>query len=497
MYKSALSAKPMSGLNILFYQITYVKVGKKFLALVIIHLLILPVVANQQSFADGLFQLNLPASIGDRDAKLFIQISPPVLTEATQDDAFLRLRLFDPETNETIRFTTFTVQVIKGTDRTASPLLRDTFHTENGLLTLKIQPREEPLQVFGTREGFLNSWKAGPDGTINLRGPILLEGGLYRIKVDLITVDSIRNTFRAGQGPSFDTFLSVGDMHTEEVQFDGSIYPTTAISYYDRIVDFDFDPETLTYSWSMPFDWNIRRVETADAIFVHEQIMLPKSFTGVGDRTVFDARVNGVPLTGRMLALDPFSSEEVLIVHLLINRNDIISIAQQIPQGTNMMEFELSPASDGAQQTSGEITTDTGGVLVLIDWTPDQLAAGDESVLGLQFHDVLTGDIITDSVTHNLRILDPDGNVVHSLRDQVAQGGAASHALTFPANENYTIEVEVTAITVEGQVPDLTRSGIARGIVVVPEFAVGAVLAAAVAGALGSIIAFQRLARRA
>jgi hypothetical protein len=66
--------------------------------------------------------------------------------------------------------------------------------------------------------------------------------------------------------------------------------------------------------------------------------------------------------------------------------------------------------------------------------------------------------------------------------------------MMFPVDEIYRIEVEVKAITGNGQSPDLTRNGIARGTVVVPEFPIGALFAAA--GAIGSIIAFQRLARK-
>jgi hypothetical protein len=63
----------------------------------------------------------------------------------------------------------------------------------------------------------------------------------------------------------------------------------------------------------------------------------------------------------------------------------------------------------------------------------------------------------------------------------------------FPTNETYRIEVDVKAIPAGGQSPDTTRSGIARGTAVVPEFPVGVILAAG--GALGSIILYQRLVR--
>ena len=53
-------------------------------------------------YGDGLTMENLPpASVGDRDASLFIKISPPILTKDTVGDKFLELRLFDAKTGET------------------------------------------------------------------------------------------------------------------------------------------------------------------------------------------------------------------------------------------------------------------------------------------------------------------------------------------------------------------------------------------------------------
>ena len=61
-------------------------------------------------YGDGLTMENLPpASVGDRDASLFIKISPPILTKDTVGDKFLELRLFDAKTGETIQHTSFLV----------------------------------------------------------------------------------------------------------------------------------------------------------------------------------------------------------------------------------------------------------------------------------------------------------------------------------------------------------------------------------------------------
>jgi hypothetical protein len=472
----------------------FVEAGKrKLLALAFAAVLVVPVIVSQQAHADGLFQENIQGNIQGRDVNMFIRINPPILTTETQQDAFVQIRLFEGN-NQTIRFSTFIISILKVEGDDEEQLLSpDAFHTESGLLTLKIQPQEGPVDVFATREDFLNAWKADPGGTVNIRGPILLEGGLYHFRIDVIGVDSIRGLLPPDQVRTFDTYLSVGDVTTHDVQYEGQSYPTRVISYYDQVQDFSFDPETLTYTWSMPFNWNISRIEAAPNFFVHQEVQVPKSFAGVGDGMTFTGSVNGVPVAQRMLQLDPFTSETELTLHFLINKNDVLALAQQVPEGTEGMTFSFSPGS-GEQQTSGEIATDTGGVHVLLHWNPGQLGAGTQSTLDLGFLDAFSGETITDDVTYDIRIFDDGGAEVFAEADQVAQGGKAQHALTFPEDKTYRVEVTVKAVQEPGQSPDLTRNGIARGIVIVPEFPAGAILA--VAGALGAIVIAQRFVRR-
>jgi hypothetical protein len=468
---------------------------RKLLALAFaVVLAVVPVFVSQQAHADGLFQENLQGNIAGRDVNFFLRINPPILTTETQQDAFVQMRLFEGNNNKTIDFTTFAIWIYKVSgDKEERLLAPDVYHTESGLLTLKIQPQEGEVQVFASRDQYLNAYMADPGGTINIKGPILLDGGLYHFRVDVIGVDSARELLPPDQVKTFDTYLSVGDVTTHDVQYEGQNYPTTVISYYDKVQDFNFDPESLTYSWSMPFNWNASRLESAQNIFVHQEVRVPKSFAGVGDSMTFAASVNGMPIEQRMLSLDPFTIEDELTLHFLINKNDVLAMANEVPQGTDTMTFAFAPAT-GEEQTSGEIATDTGGVHVLLHWEPGQLGAGTESTLSLEFLDAFSGDKITDNVTYDIRIFDDEGTEVFAEADQTAQGGKAQHALTFPEDKTYRVEVAVKALQKEGQSPDLTRNGIARGIVIVPEFPAGAVLA--VAGALAAIVIAQRFIRR-
>ena len=88
-------------------------------------------------------------------------------------------------------------------------------------------------------------------------------------------------------------------------------------------------PSKPMFAWSMPFDYNISRINQ-QPIFVHEEMRLPKSWKGFGDLNQFNATVNGQQLSGRSLAIDPFSFPNDTIVHFLVNKNDIIKIARCI-----------------------------------------------------------------------------------------------------------------------------------------------------------------------
>ena len=75
----------------------------------------------------------------------------------------------------------------------------------------------------------------------------------------------------------------------------------------------------------MPFYYNITRLRD-NPIFVHEEIKIPKALFG---DSIFNATVNGDPVSGRTLAIDPFADPDAVILHYLISKNDIIRLAEQ------------------------------------------------------------------------------------------------------------------------------------------------------------------------
>ena len=338
----------------------------------------------QKAYADGLTQENLPpATVGNRQASLFVKVNPPILTTDNRQNAYMQFRLFDANNNQTIQHVTYEITVTRGTSSSSSsvekPLMRDFFHAHNGLLTLKIQPTPGAVTIYGEQDPFQNAWVADPGGTINVKGPVLLEGGLYHFHVEIFGIDNDRNIFIPENAPKFDSYLSVGDVYRNNWNYQNHNYNTTLVSYYDKIINnkINFDPIKKSFSWSMPFNWNLTRLQQ-QPIFVHEEMRLPKSWKGFGDLTQFNATVNGQPLSGHSLAIDPFSFPNYTIVHFFVSKNDIVKLAQEVYSNynnnnnnaaarisktntTGLMKFALSPFNATTSiSTSSDIPINAG-----------------------------------------------------------------------------------------------------------------------------------------
>jgi hypothetical protein len=577
---------------------------------------------NQKAYADGLTQENLPpATVGNRKASLFVKVSPPILTTDTKGNTYIQLRLFDANNNQTIQHVTYDITVTKGTSQAGpgtKPILRDFFHAHNGLLTLKIEPINTisgHVTINAQQDPFQNAWVADPGGTINLRGPVLNQGGLYHIHIEIFSIDNDRNIFVPDQAPKFDSYLSVGDVYRNNIADSGQKYNTTLVSYYDRVNSFKFNPSTKNITWQMPFDWNLSRIKKQN-IFVHEELRLPKSwksFVGSGFAGSFNATVNGVPVTGRSLAIDPFSYPNAIVLHYLINKNDLINIAEirqkqlehpeqqqgnfnsntaansssSSPSASNstntnntnttttaptlttktnrssqsatlnktayiigddgrifmdkespnhhsqnmvaspkliliaanntttgittdntnrnsntnnstsvsnpsiankpkvsdegVMQFALMSNTESKKgtaaataaatvQTSSDLVTDTGAIHVIVSWSPNPLEPTKESTVKIQFSDAMTSGSLNSNVKYDLLILDKNGTTAVKKENLVAKNGLGTVNVAFPAKNVYQLEVKIKELQKTGAVPDLSRNGIARGYVVVPEF---------------------------
>jgi len=418
-----------------------------------------------QVIADGIFEENLPpATVGDRVASLYTKISPPILTSDTKQNAFFHLRLFDSKTGNNITNVNYFVTVTKG-DKL---LLRELFYSKDGPLTLKFRPAQGPVTVYGSTEPFLGGW-TDETGQLTVAGPVLTQGGLYHFAIEIFGIDNVRNIFKPENAPKFNSFLSIGDVFTTSLTHGNDSYNSTLISYYDKIRNFTFDPKNLDAKWTMPFNWNVSRIKSNN-IFVHEEFRVPKSFNAFSNSTLFNATVNGQPVVGRSLAIDPFTFDKALVIHFLLNKNDIIKLAQNnqvVADSNNSMKFTLRPLANQSQKTSADMVTDTGGIHASLLWNPNPPVIGKNN-LGINFSDALSGNRLNADVNYDLLIRNITGDVIAQKNNITAINGISNQTLSLPSKGEFNLELLVKSLKIPKLTAlDTTRKGIARGFVVV------------------------------
>jgi hypothetical protein len=467
------------------------QVAQRFSVLLSAIILLVIVTPPLKAFADGISERTFTASFDGREAKLLVKVNPPILTSENKQDAFMLFRLYDSNTNQTIKFTTLFLTITKG-DKT---LISDFFQSAEGLLKLKIQPDEtaSKVTVYGNREGFLLALVADPQGTINVKGPILIEGGLYRIHVEVFGIDNPKKIFPADNMSRFDAYLSVGDIAHRQVDYGGQSNNVTIVSYYDKVNDdTKFDGKAL--SWSMPFNYNVSRINKEADIFVHEEVRMPRSFEGLGDSILYLGTVNGNLVQPWSLVVDPYTSETEMIVHFLISKKDIVKLAEEYQKHNSnqlgVMNFTLSEGRNAQVETSTRLITDTGGMFVNLQYEPGQLKGGADANLNLQFIDQISDLPLGKDMRYNLTMFDMEGNQVLNKTGLVARNATGTVPIKLPQDGNYQMVVSVKQVVTDspsGPVSDSTRSGRAIGYVVVPEFGMLAavVMAASMAGIIG------------
>jgi hypothetical protein len=421
-----------------------VNVKKKFFPIFVILFFTPLLLVTHLAYGDGLTQENLPpASFGNRQASLFIKISPPILTQNTVGDTYLELRLYDANTNQNVQHTSYFISVWKD-DKL---LLRNLFHAHSGDLTLKIVPTKVDVNdviIYGDQVPQIPGAWTGFNDRVDVHAPILLEAGLYHFEIRIFGIDYDQNIFADKDVKTFNSWLSVGDITNQTITYSGKSYKTSIVSYYDKIQNFKFDEAKKSISFSMPFNWDTKRIE-GQQIFVHQEVRVPKAFKEFTDTTAYDGKVNGMPAIGRMLILDPYSIEGTSILHFLINKEDILNIAKTVSADTKTMDFTVAPASTVAKNIF-DVKLDSGAsVKVSYD---SNLGAGDAIPLQMTFFDK-NGQLLK-FIRHGFRVEDSSGKVlIENVGTEPQKPGITSpegidiQEVKFPSEGSYKLTIAI------------------------------------------------------
>jgi hypothetical protein len=278
------------------------------------------------AFGDCLFMEELSASFGDRKADLIIKMTPPVVTTETLEKQnqkpIVQFKLYDPATEEGFKHVTYFITI----EKDGKKLISDWFHDHKGDLKIEMKPsNDERITIYGEPDPILQAFIGTEDSPVIATGPIFLEGGLYHFVVRVATIEYDRSFIPDDKQPVYDGWLSVGSTENQQISLsDGEQVQIQIISYYDDLKDFKFDPTKKQIEFTMPFDWNITRLEENN-LMVHQEITIPKQSELAS--VSYIGKVNGIDVTKNLMLDDSNSTRNV--IHFMLPKPVVMQIAER------------------------------------------------------------------------------------------------------------------------------------------------------------------------
>ena len=317
----------------------------------------------------------------------------------TNDDQQISISFLDFDSKITLRDVTFLIK----SERGEKFLFEREFKANNGFIVFNFVSKDVDSIIIEEDDdtNLLGSILGLESRMVNVKGPKLGEGGLYKFDITILTADDYSK--KLDEPLVFNAGISVAQ--TNKYDFIDPNFGKQSIdiiTYYDEISNFQYNPELKEISFSMPFEWSESNINQTSV--VHEEIAIPKQF---GDLLVsgFTMSVNGIKLSEDIVNIDDFFSDE-RVVHFIVYQKDLLNIFKNNPN-QNGMNFVIKPDRDYAHLSS---VTDNGQFRILTTWEPENLQSNSSAKIIFDVTDIFLKNkpVATNyefSVTQNNKII--------------------------------------------------------------------------------------------
>ena len=351
-----------------------------------------------------------PVELDGRQVTL--EVSSSQSDPDTNDDQQISISLIDFDSKITLRDVTFLIK----SERGETFLFEQEFKADYGFLVFNFISEDTDSIIIEEKEGgdLFGSLLGLESRMINIKGPHLSEGGLYKFDVSVLTADGYSKTlenpliFNAGISIAQTTQHDFVDPNFGEQNIQ-------VITYYDEISDFQYDPDSKEISFSMPFEWSESNINQTSV--VHEELVIPKNF---GDLLVsgFTVIVNGVEISEDVVNIDDFFSDG-RVVHFIIYQKELLKVLESNPN-ENRMEFVIKPDSNYPHLSS---VTENGQFRILASWEPENLKSNSNAKIIFDVTDIFLKNrpVATNyefSITQNDQIIFEKNGISSDSKDQ-------------------------------------------------------------------------------
>jgi hypothetical protein len=424
--------------------------------------MIFPSFVFMSAYGDGLASEILPpALIGTKNVTLSIN-SAPFLIDNNHVGTQINFILQDASTQEPFPDATLAVSAFKNDQA----LFGHVFMSDSGNFLFDVSPDNSTNTISINEEGGPFAGLLGHGGSYQIKGPIFVSGGLYKFKIEVLTLGSYDNQI----SKSYNAAISIPITNQYQVNDkDDGKQAVTVIAYYDQIGNFQYDSDKKQMSFSMPFNWsqdNLKQVSV-----VHQELKIPRSFSSF-IVTKYDASVNGIKLDDKAVSIDDYSSDQDRIVHLILYKQEVNAIAAAQQQNSKPeMDFTLSPSNE----TAFPITqyTRNAQYKVSLSWDPPKIMAGQTTKFSFQILDPYLVNKTVDSIGYDFSVIaGQNGLMFHKSGITSSDGSPNTVDVNFP--DNYTGPITIGFENLNGNsFSDSEISGTVSKPHIVPEFPAG------------------------
>lgn len=432
----------------------------RILILLAITCVLFPSFVLLSSYGDGLASEILPpAMIGNKNVTLSIN-SSPFLIDNTHVGTQINFVLQDASNQEPFQEVTLAVSAFKNDQA----LFGHVFMSDSGNFLFNVVPDNSSSKISISEQGGIFPGFLGHSGSYQIKGPVFASGGLYKFKIDVLTMGSYDNQI----SKSYNAAISIPETkeYTISDNDDGK-QTVTIIAYYDQIGNFQYESNKKEMSFSMPFNWNQDNIKQVSV--VHQELKIPRTFTNF-IVTKYDAHVNGIKLPDNAVSIDDYSSDEYRIVHLILYKKEVNYIAAQ-QSSKPEMDFAISPSNE----TAFPITqyTRNAQYKVSLSWDPPKIVSGQTTRFSFQILDPYLVNKTVSSIDYDFSIIaGKNGLMFHKSGTTNNNDTPNMVDVNFPANYSGPITIGFENLN-GNSFADSEISGIVSKPRIVPEFPTG------------------------
>ena len=342
-----------------------------------------------------------------------LEVSSSTKDDIQSDDQQISISLIDFDSKITLRDVTFLVK----SERGEQFLFEKEFKADHGFLVFNFVSEDTDSIIVEEKdsgEDFFGSLLGLQSRLIDVKGPKLSEGGLYKLDISILTADGYSQKLETPL--IFNAGISIAQTTTHDfIDPDFGNQNIQVVTYYDEISNFQYDPKLKKISFSMPFEWSLKNINQTSV--VHEEIIIPKEF-GALLLSGFSMSVNDIKLSDDIVNVDDFFTEG-RVVHFIIYQKELLNIFEN-DSNLNGMNFEITPDRDYTHISS---VTDNGQFRILVSWEPEYLESNSNAKIIFDITDIFLKNkpVSTNyefSITQNDQLLFQQNGISTDLKTE-------------------------------------------------------------------------------